>query len=373
MAGITVTGEFTVEQKALAEALTLATTAVEKKTTIPVLTHVLVEATAGLVTFAATDLELGIRCSCRAEVKKAGVCAIPAKKLFDYVRLLAAGPVQVRMFEDSWVGLSSGRGRMRVAGMSRANFPEMPAMPELIVEIPAGKLALLVTRTAFAVSTEESRFTVGGALLLLEPGSIAMVTTDGHRLAYARAPLDGVERSYRAIVPKKALSELVKVMAGGSADDAIGFGADDNHLHFEIGSRHLFARRLTGNFPDYERVLPAGDAAVSTEFRTEELRAALERAMLFADGTSHAVRVEFAAGETRIFASSTDGGECEEAVSSEGGAALEIGFNARYLLDFLAASGAERVVLGARDAKADGELRALGDDSYRYVVMPLRI
>src|ERR1051325_789607 len=242
--------EFTVSRADLVRERNLSQGVVEEKTTIPILSNVLVEADGDRVVLTATDLELGIRCSCPARVKKSGAGTIPARRLLDYVRLLPEADVQVKILENQWASLVCGRSKTRIAGMSRESFPELPAMPAVLAEIPISVLAGMIAKTIFAISSEESRFTLNGALLVLKKGSIAMVATDGHRLAMVESSgdLPGVTGAYRALLPRKAMAELQKL--AGDADPAamLRFAGDAHHLFFELGSRLLLSRKLTGNF-----------------------------------------------------------------------------------------------------------------------------
>jgi len=369
--------EFTVRRSDLVRELSLSQGVVEKKTTIPILSNVLLEATDDRVWLTATDLELGIRCCCPARVKKEGAGTVPARKLLDFVRLLPEGDVNMKFMENHWASITCGRSRTRIAGMSRESFPELPAMPESIAEIPTSTLSSMIARTSFAISMEESRFTLNGALLLIRPEGVTMVATDGHRLAYVQGKAEEaaqVSRQFRALIPKKAMAELVKL-----ADEADGkaiFAGDDNHLFFQVGERLLITRKLTGNFPDYERVLPKDHALVAT-LQKDEIRSAIERVAQFADERSRAIRVQFTNGEVKVFSSSVEMGESEESVTSEyQGPDLEIGFNAQYLLDFLRAIPQNQVAFELKDQKSAGEMRPAGEgvtDQYRYVVMPMRI
>ena len=158
--------EFTVSKADLARELGLLQGVVEKKTTIPILSNVLLEARGDRLYLTATDLELGMRTSCPAKVKKEGSGTIPARKLLDYVRLLPDADITVKFAENHWASLNCGRSRTRIAGMSRESFPELPAMPETVAQIPVKQLTAMITRTMFAISMEESRFTLNGALLL---------------------------------------------------------------------------------------------------------------------------------------------------------------------------------------------------------------
>src|SRR6185312_11214461 len=330
--------EFTVSKSDLVRELSLSQGVVEKKTTIPILSNVLLEAAGDRVTLSATDLELGIRCSCPARIKKEGSGTVPARKLLDYVRLLPEGDIQMKFLENHWANIVSGRSKTRIAGMSRESFPELPAMPAPIAEIPVKTLSMMIARTAFAISMEESRFTLNGALLLMQPNGLTMVSTDSHRLSFVQASAADsgkVEQQFRALIPKKAMAELIKLADDSGPDGKALFAGDDNHLYFQIGHRLLMTRKLTGNFPDYERVLPK-DHPLSAKLQKNEIKSAIERVAQFADERSRAIRVQFTEGEVRVFSSSVEMGESEESVPSEyQGPDLEIGFNAQYLLDFL--------------------------------------
>ena len=167
--------EFTVSKADLVRELSLSQGVVEKKTTIPILSNVLLEARGDRLFLTATDLELGLRTSCPARVKKEGSGTIPARKLLDYVRLLPDADITVKFTENNWANFTCGRSRTRMAGMSRESFPELPAMTETIAEIPVKQLSAMIARTMFAISMEESRFTLNGALLLLGDKKLTMV------------------------------------------------------------------------------------------------------------------------------------------------------------------------------------------------------
>ncbi len=368
--------EFTVSRADLVRELSLSQGVVEKKTTIPILSNVLLEASGDRLYLTATDLELGLRTSCPAKVKKEGTGTIPAKKLLDYVRLLPDADITIKFAENHWASLACGRSRTRIAGMSRESFPELPAMPEAVAEIPAKQLSAMIARTVFAISMEESRFTLNGALMLLSADGMTMVTTDGHRMAYIQRSAANGHASYRALVPRKAMGEILKL--SDDLEGNIRFGGDDNHLFFEFGPRLLITRKLSGTFPDYERVLPQDNMHIA-RLATAEIKSAIERVAQFADERSRAIRVQFTTGEVRVFSSALETGESEESVPGEySGPDLEIGFNAQYLLDFLRAVPQDHVAFALKDQKSAGELRPGApvegeQEQYRYVVMPMRI
>jgi len=369
--------EFTVSKSDLVRELGLTQGVVEKKTTIPILSNILVETDKDQIWLTATDLELGIRCSCPARVKKEGAGTIPARRLLDYVRLLPDADVQVKLADNHWASLVCGRSRTRIAGMSRESFPELPEMPEPLAKIPLGVLAQMINSTIFAISSEESRFTLNGALLLLREDGLVMVSTDGHRLSLIEkhVPLPGLTAQFKALLPRKAMAEIQK-LASDDSTKTVEFSGNENHLFFRIDKRLLLSRKLTGNFPDYERVLPK-DHPHHIVLQRDELKAAIERVAQFADERSRAIRLQVLKDELKVHSSISETGESEETLPvTYGGAAVEIGFNAQYMLEFLRSVSESEVSFHFKDSNNAGELRPHGGDSdtvYRYVVMPMRI
>ena len=328
--------EFSVGKADLVRELSLSQGVVEKKTTIPILSNVLVEAVGDRIHLTATDLELGIRCSCPAKVQQEGSGTIPARKLLDYVRLLPDVDLQVKFGDNQWASIVCGRSRSRIAGMSRESYPELPQMPEVMAVLPLHSLALMIGKTIFAISAEESRFTLNGALLYLRNSGTVMVATDGHRLSLAESKeeLPDVGSDFRALLPRKAMQELQKLAQDAGADATAKFSADENHLFFEVGDRMLISRKLTGTFPDYERVLPK-EQRYLVELDRDTLRAAIERVSQFSDERSHAVRLSFLPGEVKVHSSTSEAGEGEETIpATYDGPKVEIGFNGHYLLEF---------------------------------------
>lgn len=369
--------EFSVSKSDLVRELGLTQGVVEKKTTIPILSNILVETAGDQIWLTATDLELGIRCSCPARVKKEGAGTIPARKLLDYVRLLPDADVQVKVGDNQWANFVCGRSRTRIAGMSRESFPELPQMNEVLAEIPLSTLSQMISGTIFAISAEESRFTLNGALLILNENGLVMVATDGHRLALVekKIALNGLAGSFRALLPKKAMSEIQK-LANDDSSKQVEFSGNDNHLFFKIDKRLLLSRKLTGNFPDYERVLPK-EHPHTLVLQRDELKSAIERVAQFADERSRAIRLQVVGNELKVHSSISETGESEETIPVEyDGEKVEIGFNAQYLLEFLRSVDGSEIEFRFKDSNSAGELRphaGPADTAYRYVVMPMRI
>src|SRR6202162_6105141 len=283
--------EFRVTKPALWNEVTTTQGVVERKTTIPILSNILVEAKGTRLTITATDLELSIRTSCEVKIKKEGAGTIPAKKLLELVRLLPEGEIKFRLLENHWVEIVSDRKKYKLVGMAKENFPALPAMPHTMVKISAPVMESLIGKTKFAISMEESRYTLNGGLLILKPDTLAMVATDGHGLALAGTDqkLTGLTGEMKVLIPKKAMDEVEKLAAAAGSDAQIEFAKDESNLFFQLGHRLLISRILTGQFPNYEAVLPRENNK-SVVLERAELTDAVRRVSQLADQRSHAVK-----------------------------------------------------------------------------------
>ncbi len=371
--------ELTVQKNDLLRELHLTQGVVERKTTIPILGNLLLEAKGEALEITATDLELGIRTACSAKVKKEGAGTIPARRLFEIVRILPDAEIKLKLLENHRVELRCERSHFKLVGMAKENFPGLAEFPHPLVGIPAGLLATLIAKTQFAISMEESRYTLNGALLLLKPDSLTMVATDGHRLAHVESPakLEGLKAEVRVLVPKKAMNEVNRLLAEADEKTLVEFARDDAHLFFKVGPRLLISRLLTGQFPNYEAVLPRENTRTVTLDR-DVVAAAVRRADQVADQRSHAIEFTVTGEGVEISARSAEYGEAREEMAPAKpytGEPLKIGFNASYLLDFLAAAAAGPVSFEFKDDQSAGQMRPLAEEDlkYRYVVMPMRL
>ena len=372
--------EITVSRAELLRELTAAQGVVERKTTIPILSNFLFEAGDDKLTITATDLDQSLRTSCTAKVKKAGACTIPARKLYDYIKLLPDGDISIKLMDNHWVQIRAGRSNTKMVGMARANFPQVPEFPASgAVKISVGSLRNMVSKTIFAISNEESRYTLNGALMVLKAESMAMVATDGHRLAHIEKlgeTLDGVSGEKKTLIPRKALSELSSLL-GATEAETLEFADDDQTLFFRVGGRVLTSRKLTGQFTNYEAVLPR-DNNKFVNVRCEDLLGSIQRVAQFADERSGAIKIRLEQNELKLSSSSTDAGESEDTIETPYNYdPLVVGFNSQYLIDFLRAIGnAGEVRLEFKDAQSAGQMRpedANEDVKYRYILMPMRI
>jgi DNA polymerase-3 subunit beta len=373
------TMEISVSKNDLLKELTATQGVVERKTTIPILSNFLFEASGDKLSITATDLDLSLRTSCPAKVKKEGSCTIPARKLYDYVKLLADGEISLKLLENHWVQIRSGRSNTKMVGMARANFPALPLFPaESALQLPAQVLRQLIAKTIFSISNEESRYTLNGALLVLKPESLTMVATDGHRLAHiehggTKLPVSG---ELKVLVPKKAMAELSTLLNSSDAQ-IVEFAKDESTLFFRIGGRLLTSRQLTGQFPNYEAVLPRENNKF-VSVHCDELSAAIQRVAQFADERSNAIRMRVEKNELKVSSSNTETGESEDSIEvAYTGDPMVIGFNSQYLLEFLKVVGSGDVRFEFKDAQTAGQLRpdeaADSEYRYRYIVMPMRI
>ena len=372
--------EISVSKAELLRELKAAQSVVERKTTIPILSNFLFEADGDTLTITATDLDQSIRTSCPAKVKKPGACTIPARKLYDYIKLLGDGDISIKLQDNHWVQIRAGRSNTKMVGMARANFPMVAEFPSTgSTKLAVASLKNMIAKTIFAISSEESRYTLNGALLVLKAESMAMVATDGHRLAHIEKlgeSLEGITGEKKTLIPRKALGELLSLLNSTDAE-TLDFADDEQTLFFRVGGRVLTSRKLTGQFPNYEAVLPR-DNNKFVIVRSEDLMGSIQRVAQFADERSGAIKIRLEQNELKLSSSSTDSGESEDSIETPYNYdPLVVGFNSSYLIDFLKATGTTcEVRLEFKDAQSAGQMRpedASDDVKYRYILMPMRI
>lgn len=390
--------EFVIKQNVLKEELGFVQGIVEKKSTIPVLSNILIESIGeGTIRIVGTDLDVTIRCEASADIKQSGAMCIQARKLFDIVRLLPESDVHFKKEENDWVKVICQKSNFRLAGVSRDNFPEVPEFKSTPMKLSAKVFNYFIQHTSFAITQEQSRFTLSGAKFMVGDGLVKMVTTDGHRLAYIERQ-ETIEGTMDALIPKKALTELTKIAR--DADGEISFGEDPNHIYFEVNGRLLITRKLSGTFPNYEMVIPKGNDKTAI-FDSEEMKSAIRRVSLMADERTRSVKLHIKPNEIQISSQAAEEGEADEVISADySGEEVQVGFNAQYLQDFLNVVGAGdsqaaetteqendgdkvkvkengrlRIAFEFKDGNGQTQLRPANDAgyNYKYVVMPLRI
>ena len=365
--------KFVVDQGALQNELQFLQGIAEKKKTIPILSNILLRAEESFLTLAATDLEVSLTGGCESVVEEAGAITVSAKKLFEVVRALVDEEISFSLTEGNWLEINCGNSFFRLVGLSPDDFPEVPKNDFVNAQkIDHAVFKDLIGRTIFAVTQEDARYALNGALLEMGSGIVRMVATDAQRLAMVEEPL-GSSEDVKAIVPKKTLNELRQL---GNGEEVL-FAQDEHHLYFKIGHRVLATRIIEGQFPSYEKVIPA-ENPLEVVFAKEAMAGAIRRVSLLASERSRAVRFKFTNGDATVSASNPELGEAIESVSVQyEGDELEISFNAQYILDFLAAVSGEEVIFKLKDSASQGLLEphegGSEESQYKYVIMPMRM
>lgn len=372
--------KLSIPRSELQRGLTRIQAIVEKRNSMPILANALLRAAKGdpgHLEIAATDLEVGIRGSHPADVSKAGSLTVSARKLFEIVRELPEEPVLLAATANSYLEIHCGRSRFTLAGTAAEEFPTLPEFsPAALVRLPAAVVSSLIERTMYAASLDETRYNLNGVYFeLVEDGAkICMVATDGHRLARVERVVasGGADLASGVILPRKGLAELKRLVDEEDADE-IDLGIEGNSALARKGEVALTMRLIEGEFPNYRQVLPKVITRKVT-IASDTLSQALRRVALLSVERSKAVRVELSAGRLRFSANNPDLGEASEEIDIDyQGETLTVGFNARYLLDSLAAFKTKEVELGFEDELSPATLRPTEDPDTLAVVMPMRL
>jgi DNA polymerase III subunit beta len=374
--------ELVVRKTDLLRELQLFQGIVERKNTIPILANVLIEGTGDEVKLLATDLEVGLRSRCTASVAKGGSLTLPAKKLYEIIKALPE--TDVRIEEDkNGVKVAADRFDSRMQTLPREDFPTLPeASGTYSVTLARDVMRQMVSKTQFAITGEDTRYFLNGALFILRPDAMLLVSTDGHRLALISVPRDkskgkqkagaGSEEE-RVILPRKTLLELGRLLSEGEGD--IHYERGENHLFFDVGGRLLISRMIDGQFPAFERVIPkTNDKRV--EFDRDRLTSAVKRVALLSNERSRAVKFQIDANKVEIASSSPEFGEAKEVLMVDyAGTPVTICFNAQYVLDFLGVADTDGVSLEFKDEMSQAVMKPVNADGYdyTYVIMPMRV
>lgn len=353
---------------------------VERKNTIPVLANILVEADGDSdVQLLATDLEVALRCRCRASVVTKGALTIPTKKLYEIVRALPDTDIRIKQEKKGSVNVAAEKFNSRMQTLPREDFPTLPEKGTG-KSVPLARTVFreMVAKTQFAITGEDTRYFLNGALLILENERMSLVATDGHRLALVSEKWEGGaekkgEDPQRAILPKKTLWELSRLLAEGESE--VRFDGGENHLFFEADGRQLISRVIDAQFPAYERVIPKGNDK-RIEFERDRLMSAVKRVALLSNERSRAVKFQIDKTKVDVTSSSPEVGEATETLAVDyQGEPLQICFNAQYVLDFLGVANSENVSLEFKDEMSQAVMRPVGSDGcdYTYVIMPMRV
>lgn len=370
--------KITIDRAALMRALNHVQSAVERRTTIPILSNVLMKAEDGVLNLATTDMDLEINEAVAANVDKAGSTTAPAATLFDIVKKLPEDAAVVLELDQSGnqMTVKAGRSNFRLACLPVADFPEIGTgnMPSSF-SIPANELRNLIDRTKFAMSTEETRYYLNGIYLHAADNDgvevLRAVATDGHRLARFEMPLpEGAAGMPGIIIPRKTVAELRKLVE--EAGDAIKVSLSESKIRFQFDHIVLTSKLIDGTFPDYQRVIPKGNDKI-IEVNPKAFSRAIDRVSTISDGKSRAVKIALNGKTMTLSANSPEAGSATEDLEINGNDNMEIGFNARYLLDITQQIEGDGCRLTLADSASPTIIQDAGDASALYVLMPLRV
>jgi DNA polymerase-3 subunit beta len=345
---------------------------VERRTTIPVLSHILLRGEADQLHLAATDLDVSLTTNCQAEVEGVGGIAVQARKFLEIIRAVVGEEVRLVLEDERRLTIAAGKSHFKINGLSPSDFPTLPDVGDHDgTELPFAQLKVMIGKVIFAVSSEESRFQLNGALFKLKQDALEMVATDGHRLALIENDLKGAKAEEGVLVPRKALQELLRF----EGEETVSFRRGEHHLSFRLGRRELICRILEGTFPDYDRVI-AKDNDKEAVFERKNLVDAIQRVALLTGDRARAVSLQFDADRLLISAANPDLGEAaEEVACAYDGVDLRLGVNPDYMAQFLSALDTDKVMLKMKDENTqcigvpvDGH-----DRRYLCVIMPMRI
>ena len=365
---------FTISREKLQEGLNAVASAVPSKTTLPVLANLLVQTSDKGIRISGTDLDIAVSTEVTADIEAAGAITIPAKKLSEIARELPAAPVKISSSGDQRITLECGRSKFKLLGLPKSEFPSFPAVQfEKSMRIPSGELQKLISHTAFAASTEESRPILNGVLWEMRADTMRMVATNGHRLAKMEVQAKSAGDQADLIIPPKALEQIRRLFP---AEEELEVAQGENHLGFRSPFTSVFTRLIEGPYPSYDQVIPKDNDKIVTLDKAA-LISALKRMSVVASDQTHRIRMSFNAGMLKFNVSTPDLGEAQDEMAIRyNGDPLEIGFNAAYLLEILKYIPTDEVRMTFKGPERAATCEPVGWDdaaSYMTLVMPLRL
>ena len=365
--------KFTIEKSTLLRELGyIQQSVIDKRNAIPALSYVRVEAAGKrTVRLTGTDLDQTLTCETEGQVQKAGVCALPGKKLFEIIKSLPEAVVHFESKDADRMLVTCERAQFKIPGINPKDLPELPKFKESAAQLPADVVRQMIERTRFCITQEESRYTLSGAKFILRKKGVRMVSTDGHRLALIDNRAIRSEHEFDVLIPRNALVAVSKLAA--AHEGAVGIQCDENHVYFEVGTRTMIARLLTGVFPNYEMVLPKGNDN-KVEFECGEILQTVRRVAVMTDERSRAMRLEFTKNKLTVRSEEDEQGTAEETLEIKyDGEPTVIGMNAGYLTEYLAVLGSGAISFEFKDGKTQVQIRPLKEPGYNSfnVIMPM--
>jgi DNA polymerase III subunit beta len=377
--------ELAIDRVSLLNSLSMVQGIVERRNTVPVLGHVLIEPVEEKLRLSATDLEVGIRTEIAAQVVQPGPLTLSARKLFEIVKETEAEKIIIKALDNEWFELRCGRARFKMMGLDPRSFPAMPSPdgkgdehPHAAVgaelKLPPAQMASMIDKTIFAVSPDEARYNLSGVYVVTpENGTVRMVATDGHRLAVIDREAGGFSMASGVIIPRKGLAELRKLLDQAGENEA-QLVINGQLAWLRRGTTELSMRLVEGEFPDYKGVIPS-QSRYEIHVGRDTLLNAMRRASIFSNERYHGVKLAFADGTLTVSSTSPELGEASETLDvAFNGDEFSIGFNALYIQQVLnVIPNDSEAVLGLSDEVTAGVITTPSDSEFQYVVMPMRL
>lgn len=365
--------QITFKREEFLQPLSMVAGVVERRQTLPILAFVLIEGRESYVTLTGTDLEVEVVAQAQAAIEDSGAFTLPARKLLDICRALPEG-IKVRVKKDGDRAMvSAGKSRFSLISLPSTDFPSIDAaQPELTLEMTQQDLKNLLEHTHFCMAQQDVRYYLNGLLLDIGGGRLRAVATDGHRMAVSDHVLsNNVKAEYQAIVPRKAVNEIARLLSDTPAPVKLQFST--NHIRIEMDTLVFTSKLIDGRFPDYTKVIPASQNKHIKLDRTA-FKDTLNRAAILSNEKYRGVRFSLSDGAMSITAHNPNQEEAQEEVAIDySGEVLEIGFNVSYIIDAVSALDTEEIVLGLGDSNSSCTVTAPGSETHRYVVMPMRL
>src|SRR5262245_30965488 len=346
---------------------------VERRHTLPILSNVLISAGGGKVDFLATDLEVQITSTAAVDGNAEGTVTVGARKLYDILRSLPEDAEVTLEAKESRMTVKAGKSRFNLQTLAAADFPRMVEAKDAsrTLTLPQKALKQALGLVQFAMAVQDIRYYLNGVLFSVDRNTLRVVATDGHRLSFASQDLGSDHGRVEAILPRKTVIELIKLL--GDNDDPVSIAIGSNQVRFAFGGIEIVSKIVEGKFPDYQKVIPTSHKNRVTLDRTT-LAQSLNRAAILSNEKIRGVRLVFTKGALSIICTNNEQEEAEEGLAIDyDGDPLDIGFNISYLLDVLNHVGSESVSVTMGDSNSSALIQIPGRDDFKYVVMPMRI